>query len=326
MKLSLLTLFRASALPLLVAASACTQATVGGSDSTEGAATEGAKLGDYYLNNGNIQGTLTLKATGSTSLTFALSLVQDHMPHNMGDADGKATGSNGHYVYKGDGDCTIDFKVADTGIAVDQKGICGMGMGVYSTGTYTLAGGDPTKLRAGQYEQLAIALHGSSVTGWVRDSVGDPAHGGATCEFIVMGTLGSDETSTDVKVTDGYDTIDGKLLLKGDKSVALQMAQLPNACGRMFQQDEFAKEGGYAFKLGSLLAPEVQGFRTVKADKAYFHEAPDGPAGKAYIVKGDTVQIIGGDDKFPQVDFTPWFEAHPDTVGFVDASDLVPLP
>jgi hypothetical protein len=65
----------------------------------------------------------------------------------------------------------------------------------------------------------------------------------------------------------------------------------------------------------------------VLADKAYFHHTPTGPAGRAYVVKGDTLQIVkGGDDKFPKTDFSPWFESGPDTIGFVDAKDLVPLP
>src|SRR5205085_12228376 len=147
------------------------------------------------------------------------------------------------------------------------------------------------KLVAGHYDSLSLAVNGGYVTGVVRESIGDPAQGGATCEFTIAGKLGPDQKSTKISVTDAYDTVEGRLMIRDANNVAPSMPSLPSACGRMFQESEFAKPEGYAFKWSGLADPERLGYRTVKADKAFFHDAPNGPARRAYVVKGDSVIV-----------------------------------
>src|SRR2546422_7932511 len=101
-----------------------------------------------------------------------------------------------------------------------------MGMGVAAKGTFKRFAGMKDKLVAGHYENLAIAVNGGLVTGFVRDSIGDPEHGGATCEFTIAGKLGGDQRSTAVVVTDAYDSYQGKLLIKDERNIALSVPQL----------------------------------------------------------------------------------------------------
>jgi hypothetical protein len=254
--------------------------------------------------------------------------VQDHMPHNMGDLSGVAKGANGKFTFTDEG-CKIDFTVKKGAIEAAQdieKGDCGMGHNVYVNGTFKLWSGLKDKLVAGHYENLAIAVSGGYVTGFLRDSIGDPAHGGATCEFTIAGKLGADQRTTNITITDAYDTYQGKLMIRDANNIALSMPTLPNACSRMLQEDEFKKAEGYAFKWSGLADPERQGYRTVKADKAYFHDAANGPARRAYVLKGDTLIVTGGDANWVKVRFNPFFEENPDTVGFVSGADLVALP
>lgn len=316
---------------LLLSLCACTQSTSeGDAASGEGAQTaDVVKAGSKYdFNDGYLSGSLEVKASDATSLTFSMSLVQDHMPHNMGDLDGVAKGANGKFVYTAE-DCSIEFTVGKGTIEAKQdvdKGVCGMGHNVFVNGTFKLFEGLKDKLVGGHYDELTIAVSGGYVTGFLRDSIGDPAHGGATCEFTIAGKLGADQRSTNVIVTDAYDSYEGKLMIRDANNIALSVPTLPNACSRMLQEDEFKKAEGYAFKWSGLADPANQGYRSVKADKAYFHDAANGPARKAYVVKGDTVIVTGGDANWVKVRFNPFFEETQDTLGFIAGGDLVALP
>ncbi|HEY8074235.1 MAG TPA: hypothetical protein VIF62_09000 [Labilithrix sp.] len=316
MKLSVI--FLSSSLLLACSGSADDAASSEGAQTADMTAKTGAA---YFMNDGYLTGSLNVKAADASSLTFDLSLVQVHRPHNMGDLSGTAKGGDNHFVYTDD-DCKLDLVVKQGTIEAKQEGICGMGFNVAANGTFQEFVGDASKLRSGEYDNLSLSVAGGVVTGMLRDMIGDPAHGGATCELSISGKLGKDERSTDITVTDAYDSYPGKLLVRDEKNVAISVAHLPNACSRMYQEDEFAKPEGYAFKFGGLLDPSVQAFRTVKADKSFFHDTAGGPARKGYVVKGDTVFVTGGSAQWVQVRFVDYL-SDVETTGFVAGSDLL---
>jgi len=319
----------ASSLLVLFSLAACSQSSA---DSDEAESGEGAQSADivaagslFNLNDGYMTGSLNVSAADATKLTFELSLVQASMPHNMGDLSGVAKGANGHYVYEEE-DCKLDLKVQRDTIEATQEGSCSMGHNVFANGSFKKWVGLKDKLANGHYDNLTVAVNGGLVTGYLRDSIGDPAHGGATCEFSFAGKVSADQRSTNVTVTDGYETLQGKLMIRDRDNIALSLPSLPNACSRMLQEDEFKKPEGYAFKWAGLANPKNQAYRTVAVDKAFFHDSPSAPARRAYVVKGDTVIVTGGDASFPEVRFNPYLEENPDTLGFIAGSDLVALP
>jgi hypothetical protein len=330
MKLALLCSTSASLLAVLSLAGCAATTSEDDVASGAGAQTEDVvRAGSRFdLNDGYVSGSLTVSASSATSLSFSISLVQDHMPHNMGDLEGVAKGENGKFKYT-DEDCEIDFTVTKDTIEAKQnvdKGICGMGHNVFVDGSFRRWAGLKDKLVSGHYDNLAIAVSNGYVTGSLRDSIGDPSQGGATCEFTIAGKLGADQRQTKVIVTDAYDTYEGTLMIRDADSIALSVPTLPNACSRMLQEDEFKKAEGYAFKWGGLADPERQGYRTVKADKAFFHDAPGSAARRAYVIKGDTVIVTGGDPSWTKVRFNPFFEDNADTLGYLAGADLVALP
>jgi hypothetical protein len=319
------------AIPFVLTALACSQGDGGGSSGDGAQAVSAAAdvtVGEYDRNDGHLSGSIMVTSKTASSVALTLSIAQNHLPHNNGHLEVTASGADRHFVYKEAG-CTITFDFAVDGQKLDVQqsdGACdGMGAGVTAQGTYKLAGADPGKLAPGEYDTLEIAVDGDVVTGMLHDSVGDPTRGGATCEFTLAGRLGADQKSTDVTVSNGFETIKGKLLVPDSLHVALQLPSLPVACTRVVLESDFSKAGGNAFKWSGLLDPTITGYRTVNADKAYFHDEAGGPARKAYILKGQTIQVL-------EKSTAEWINARftkssteAETLGFVAGEDLVPL-
>jgi hypothetical protein len=172
----------------------------------------------------------------------------------------------------------------------------------------------PIVVNPGLYGSLAIAVHDGVVTGSVRE-------GG--CEFTIAGQIPT-QNPIPVKLLFPSLSVPGTLSIVDDLTVNFNTsaATVPLNCLDLVETP--GKLNG-DLGLRANISAAVSAFRTVKADKAFFHTTPGSPARPAFVIKGQTVQELGDNDGgFVNVRFTS--DTSASTSGFLQASDLVALP
>lgn len=172
------------------------------------------------------------------------------------------------------------------------------------------------KIQSGVYDgELTIVAKGAAVEGTYSAQIGDPAHGGATCSFTFAGfleTVGGVEHGQ-ITATDGYDVVGGELVAEAGGGVHARLNNTLNACLRVAP---VLSEEGVSYGGREAIAADVAGYRSVKADKAFFYDRAGGDPRAAYVITGDTVQITGPE----QSGFYP--ARYRATKGFLRSSDL----
>ena len=175
----------------------------------------------------------------------------------------------------------------------------------------------------GHYEGLDIVVAKGKISGHFFDSVGDPAHGGATCEFTIAGDLpGVGVKTTKILAVDGFDSVPGELSLRAGKGgkpgLVLRLDGSMNACDRAAPM--LQDPAGTPFDLSGKMEGDVQGYRSVSAAKAFFYDAPGKHPRSAFVLRGDTLIVTGPEAK----GFVPvsYVGAKRTTKGFVKTADL----
>jgi hypothetical protein len=174
------------------------------------------------------------------------------------------------------------------------------------------------KIQTGTYEgELDLVVKGTAIEGSYFSQIGDPEHGGATCSFTIAGiieVIGGVEHAH-ITATDAMSVTGGELIAKANGSLNFKLNTLPNACMRV---SPMLTEG---FDLGSRAAistgADTQGFRSVKAEKAFFYDRAGGAPRAAYVVEYDRVVITGPE----QSGFIP--AKFNNTKGFLKTADLM---
>jgi hypothetical protein len=186
--------------------------------------------------------------------------------------------------------------------------------------------GDAVALASAHYDAIDLVVKDGKVSGRFSDFVGDPARGGATCEFTFAGAIeaGGDAEHAKIIATDGWDSTAGELraiaAIAGDVhsgKIALHLDSLLNACSRVapvLEDPDGLTAGGV-----SKMEPDVLGYRSVSAERAHFYDAPDAEPRSAYLVKGDTAIVIGAE---AQGFVKARFKAATTTTGLLALADL----
>ena len=105
-------------------------------------------------------------------------------------------------------------------------------------------------------------------------------------------------------------------------TVRFSTSDLPGGCNNLFNPSEMS--GGIDMSLRANISTAVFAFRTVRVAKAFFHDLPGGPARLGFVIKGQTVQQMGTNERgFVNVRFTTPNGAP--TLGFLSTGDLVSL-
>ena len=131
-------------------------------------------------------------------------------------------------------------------------------------------------LESGHYgDVLDVVVTDGTISGRFKDSVGDPLHGGASCEFTFSGKLGTGKSM--ISVVDGYSHVAGTLSVKanakpGKPGVVLRLNADPSACSRA--APVLLETSGVSFELTRKMDAGVAGYRSVSAEKAFFYDAP----------------------------------------------------
>ena len=175
---------------------------------------------------------------------------------------------------------------------------------------------------SGHYEMLDLVVAGGKISGHFRDSVGDPEHGGASCEFTFEGDVPAKGTkSAPIVAVDGFGSVTGTVSLHpgahGKRGLVLKLDADPNACSRAAPM--LMDAAGTQFDLTSKMENDSLGYRSVSADKAFFYDGPTKHARSAYVLRGDTVVVTGAEaNGFLPVKFV----GTKTTTGLVKTSDL----
>lgn len=151
---------------------------------------------------------------------------------------------------------------------------------------------------SGVYEQgsLELVVADGYVNGRMNESVGDPNRGGATCSFTFEGKI--EGAKADLLFQDGFESTVGSIRVVAGKTgdalsarkVELKMLSSINACMRIFGD---RLEQGFVLGDAKPLPAGVLGFRTVEAEKAFFHDNPEAAPRASYVVQGDQVIVTG---------------------------------
>jgi len=175
---------------------------------------------------------------------------------------------------------------------------------------------------SGHYDVLDLVVAGGKISGHFRDSVGDPEHGGASCEFTFAGDAPAAGTkSANIVAVDGFGSVNGALSIHpaagGKPGLVLHLDADPNACSRAAPM--LMDAAGTQFDLTSKMESDALGYRSVSADKAFFYDAPGKHPRSAFVLRGDTVVVTG-----PEANgFLPVkFVGTKTTTGLVKTSDL----
>jgi hypothetical protein len=170
----------------------------------------------------------------------------------------------------------------------------------------------PLPLATGLYGSLAVVVHNGMLTG----AVGEGA-----CSFTVTGPIPNvNPIQLDLITPDGKKP--AQLEFVNATTLSFRTTNLPSSCIGVFDPTELAS--GTTLVLRANLSTDLMAFRTVQADKAFFHDLPNSPARASFVIRGQTVRQIGvATDGFALVTFT-----NPQgvkTQGFLAETDLVSL-
>jgi hypothetical protein len=201
---------------------------------------------------------------------------------------------------------------------------CGGSGEATDQGTGAATAEETLKILAGAYENgLQVAVHNGTVSGAFASSVGDVSHGGATCTFTFSGRIATTNGQEHANITavDGFDSATGTIIASTEGAVKITLDHLPNACARV--SPVLADKNGLELGRHGDLPKEILGFRTVKADKAFFHAAATPAHQASFVLRGDTVATVADEASgFVQAEF---IGPKVTTKGFIQSSDLVPV-
>lgn len=194
------------------------------------------------------------------------------------------------------------------------------------TGAAAATAGESLAFVSATYGDLQLVVNRGELRGSYFTSIGDPAHGGATCSFTFSGRA-SDHGVASVTATDGYDHTQGALRVLPLKpgqvapDLVLTLTDSLNACSRIWGDRPMEIGDGERFA-----DMDAAGWAPVRVDKTYFYDAPGSAKRAAYVMKGDIVTILAaGNDPivtkgFVHASFTN--EAGRTTTGYLSLSDL----
>ena len=192
---------------------------------------------------------------------------------------------------------------------------------------------DAVALESAHYGELDLVVRDNAVSGHYFSSVGDPSHGGATCEFTFSGPIstvqapdGTTVQSATISAVDGSDKVAGKLTAlsagHGDVKKAKVQLKLAEDLGGCMRSSPMLSTGGVDFSGDAKMEADVVGYRSIAAERAYFSDAPNAAPGKAYVVRGQTVTAIAAE---AQGFVKARFVGKKTTTGFLKSGDLAPL-
>jgi hypothetical protein len=199
-----------------------------------------------------------------------------------------------------------------------MRGLIFAALAVFGAGAATAA----PQVASGAYDNtLLIGVDPASgaVSGYF-----DMTQGGQpsfSCIFYLKGRLAGAMAKVATFFPDDPkgDLIAGALKSLGPGKLRLALATEHGGCGNVWQFADMSHPADFALQQ----AQPWTSVRVVKANKAYFYDAPGAAHRKAYVVKGDGVGVRAAQPGWAQADFVGENSA---SSGWLRESDLYPVP